>query len=192
MVLCELRTEFKLNVETAKTRKERKKERKREKKKWRCKLNCDPGRVAQGRAASYLIWVSISFSLWFDWSFSLWFDCALLRFLDFLFIFLFFWYFWEWLRDLRLKIFFWFVNRVLETWFLGRCHVKKKTPHQTWSTHGNRVFKTQFIGQNWVFKIWDASKKYSLKMRPTNYNVWKLGLISIFLRDNHLHVLSLE
>ena len=111
--------------------------------------------------------------------------------ISFLF-FLFFWYFWEWLRDLRLKIFFWFVNRVLETWFLGRCHVKKKTPHQTWSTHGNRVFKTQFIGQNWVFKIWDASKKYSLKMRPTNYNVWKLGLISIFLRDNHLHVLSLE
>ena len=35
LVLCELRTEFKLNVETAKTRKERKKERKREKRRRR-------------------------------------------------------------------------------------------------------------------------------------------------------------
>ena len=126
MVLCELRIEFKLNVETAKTWKERKRERRRRRRNGDASSTVDLGRAAQGRAASYLIWVSISFSLWFDWSFSLWFDYALLRFLDFLFIYLFIWYFWEWLRDLRLKIFFWFVNRVLETWFLGRCHVKKK------------------------------------------------------------------
>ena len=36
------------------------------------------------------------------------------------------------------------VNRVLETRFPGRCHVKKVS-HQTWTTHENRVPKTQFI-----------------------------------------------
>ena len=41
--------------------------------------------------------------------------------------------------------YFWVINRVLETRFPGRCHVEKIL-HQTWSTHENWVFKTQFIG----------------------------------------------
>ena len=36
------------------------------------------------------------------------------------------------------------VNWVLETRFPGRCHVEKVS-HQTWTTHENRVSKTQFI-----------------------------------------------
>ena len=36
------------------------------------------------------------------------------------------------------------VNRVLETWFPCRCHVEK-VPHQTWTTHKNRVPKIWFI-----------------------------------------------
>ena len=36
------------------------------------------------------------------------------------------------------------VNRVLETRFPCRCHVEK-VPHQTWTTHQNRVSKTRFI-----------------------------------------------
>ena len=41
-------------------------------------------------------------------------------------------------------IFFLDVNRILETRFLGKYHVKK-VPHQTWITHENRIPKTQFI-----------------------------------------------
>ena len=36
------------------------------------------------------------------------------------------------------------INWVLETWFPSGRHIKK-TPHQTWSDHENRVSKTQFI-----------------------------------------------
>ena len=39
----------------------------------------------------------------------------------------------------------WLINRVLETRFPSGCHVIK-TPHQTWSDHGNRFFETWFIG----------------------------------------------
>ena len=41
-------------------------------------------------------------------------------------------------------VFFLDVNWVLETRFPGRCHVEN-VPHQTWTTHENRVPKTRFI-----------------------------------------------
>ena len=88
---------------------------------------------------------------------------------DFFFFFFFFlvflgmarWETWE------LK-FFWFIDRVLETRFLG-VHHKKKMSHQRWSDHENRVFETR-----------DVSKKYSLKTVPTNYIIWQTVLISYF------------
>ena len=47
--------------------------------------------------------------------------------------------------SLRFCLFFILVvNRVLETQFPCRCHVEK-VPHQTWTTHKNRVPKTRFI-----------------------------------------------
>ena len=135
------------NAETAKTRKERKKERKRErekkkkKKKWRCKL-ADPGRARPGRSATqaaarprsptpvsgfffFFFFLSLSndlmntYSLWF---FVVYFAVVVVVFF----------------------IFFLDVNRILETRFLGKYHVKK-VPHQTWITHENRIPKTQFI-----------------------------------------------
>ena len=42
------------------------------------------------------------------------------------------------------------VNRVLETRFPSGRHVEK-TPHWTWSDHGNWVFETLFIALNQVF-----------------------------------------
>ena len=75
--------------------------------------------------------------------------------------------------------FFWFINRFLETRFLCGHHVEK-TLHQTWSDHGNRVFKTRFIGQNRVFETQDISKIYTVKTVPTNYMVGKMGLIPNF------------
>ena len=96
--------------------------------------------------------------IWFCWI------VAFLGFLIFYFLFLGIsrngWETW----DLK---FFWFINRVSKTRFLGERNVEKML-HQMGSDHGNR-----FIGQNWVFKTRDASKKYSLKTWPTNYNVWK-------------------
>ena len=40
--------------------------------------------------------------------------------------------------------YFWVRNWVLETRFPCRCHMEK-VPHQTWTTHKNRVPKTRFI-----------------------------------------------
>ena len=39
---------------------------------------------------------------------------------------------------------FWVRNRVLKTRFSCRCHLENM-PHQTWTTHENRVSKTRFI-----------------------------------------------
>ena len=107
--------------------------------------------------------------------------CFIVCFWDFLIFFFFFWIFlgmtctWE---NWALK-FFWLINRVLETWFLGGCHVEKM-PHQTWSDHGNRVFETLFIDQNRVFETRDVSKIDTFETVPTNYIVGKMGLIPNF------------
>ena len=132
---------------------------------------------------SYLIWVSRFFLslIWLCW------DCyvsdlivqGLLCFWDFLnFFFLgIFGNGWEtW--DLK---FFWFINRVL-----GGCHVEKM-PHQMWSDHENRVFKTRFIAQNRVSHTRDASKKYSFETMLTNYIVWKMGSIPNFGLNTYIN-----
>ena len=75
--------------------------------------------------------------------------------------------------------FFWFINRVLDSRFLGGRHMEKM-PHQTWSDHENRVIETRFIAQNRVFETQDVSKIYTFETVPTNYIVRKMGLIPNF------------
>ena len=131
------------NAETAKTRKERKKERKREKKKkkkWRCSSSRprpprDPGRNAT------LVSVSGFFFFLFLFLSSLMNTYSSLMNTYFLLLWFSF--------PVVLVVFFVFfldLNRVLETWFPCSCHVEKvPVPHQTWTTHKNRVPKTRFI-----------------------------------------------
>ena len=56
--------------------------------------------------------------------------------------FLFFWFFLDSCFFISLSG---LINRVLNTRFPSGHHMKK-IPHQSWSNHGNRVSKTQFIG----------------------------------------------
>ena len=131
---------------------------------------------------SYLIWVSRFFLslIWLCW------DCCvsdlivlgLLCFWDFLNFF--FRYFWEWLRDLRLKIFL--VYKSSLRW-LPRGKNATSDVIRPWKSS----LETRFIAQNWVSHTRDASKKYSFETMLTNYIVWKMGSIPNFGLNTYIN-----
>ena len=103
---------------------------------------CDPGHSVQPGSLSlqplflFLVFFFFFFLLWWTHILLWWTHIAVVVVVFFAIVFV--------VVVVVFFVLFLDVNWVLETRFPGRCHVEKVS-HQTWTTHENRVPKTQFI-----------------------------------------------